>query len=68
MNTAIDQGVDVVVEFGGGIGKGEGVADKRPNLESVVKKSLKARGHQANYLPAIKAADIRTTAEHLLGA
>jgi [acyl-carrier-protein] S-malonyltransferase len=66
MNTAIDAGIDAVVEFGGGIGKGEGPDGKRPNLETIVKKSLKWREHQAQYLPAINAATIRATAEQLL--
>lgn len=66
MNTAIDSGVDAVVEFGGGIGKGEGPDGKRPNLESIVKKSLKWREHQAQYLPAINVATIRAAAEGLL--
>lgn len=66
MNTAIDAGVDAVIEFGGGIGKGEGPDGKRPNLESIIKKSLKWREHQALYLPAINAATIRATAESLL--
>ena len=46
-------------------GKGEGPDGKRPNLESIVKKSLKLREHQAEYLPAINAATIRATAEKL---
>jgi [acyl-carrier-protein] S-malonyltransferase len=66
MNTAMEAGVDTVVEFGGGIGKGEGPEGKRPNLETIVKKSLKSREHQAQYLPAINAATIRATAEQLL--
>jgi [acyl-carrier-protein] S-malonyltransferase len=66
MNAAVDAGVDTVIELGGGIGKGEGPDGKRPNLESIVKKSLKTREHQAQYLPAINAATIRATAEQLL--
>jgi [acyl-carrier-protein] S-malonyltransferase len=66
MNTAIDLAVDTVIEFGGGIGKGEGPDGKRPNLESIIKKSLKSREHSAQYLPAINAATIRATAEQLL--
>jgi [acyl-carrier-protein] S-malonyltransferase len=66
LNTAIDAGIDAVIEFGGGIGKGEGPDSKRPNLETVIKKSLKSREHQAQYLPAINAATIRATAEQLL--
>jgi [acyl-carrier-protein] S-malonyltransferase len=67
MSAAIDLGLDTVIEFGGGIGKGDGPEGKRPNLESVVKKSLKWREHQAEYLPAITAAGIRATAQQLLG-
>ena len=66
INTAVDAGVDTIIEFGGGIGKGEGPDGKRPNLESIVKKSLKWREHQAQYLPAINAASIRATADQLL--
>lgn len=68
INTAVDAGIDTVVEFGGGIGKGEGPEGKRPNLESIIKKSLKWREHQAQYLPAISAATIRATAEQLSAA
>jgi [acyl-carrier-protein] S-malonyltransferase len=68
MNSAIDAGIDTVIEFGGGIGKGDGPDGKRPNLESIVKKSLKWREHQAQYLPSINAATIRATAQQLLGA
>jgi [acyl-carrier-protein] S-malonyltransferase len=68
MNTAIDAGIDAVVEFGGGIGKGEGPEGKRPNLESIVKKSLKWREHQAAYQSAINVATIRAAGEALGGA
>ncbi len=68
MNTAIDAGVDTIVELGGGIGKGEGPAAKRPNLEGIVKKSLKWREREAQYLPAINAAGIRSAAEQLAAA
>ena len=66
INAAIDAGVDAVIEFGGGIGKGEGPESKRPNLETIVKKSLKWREYEAQYLPAINAATIRATAEQFL--
>ena len=59
MNTAIDMGIDLILEFGGGIGKGETPAEMRPNLESIVKKSLKARDHEAEYRPAINVETIR---------
>lgn len=65
LNTAMDAGVDAVVEFGGGIGKGEGPDGKRPNLESIFKKTLKAREYQAPHLAAINVATLRATAELL---
>ncbi len=66
MNTAIDLGVDTGVEPGGGIGKGEGPGAKRANLESIVKKSLKWREHQAQYASAINAAGIRAGTAFLI--
>lgn len=63
MTTALDRGVDTIVEFGGGIGKGEGPEDKRPNLESMVKKTLKTQGHEASYLGAINVSGIHLAAE-----
>ncbi len=65
MNTALDQGVNTIVEFGGGIGKGESPEEKRANLENIVKKTLKIREHEAVYLPAINAAGIHLAAEQL---
>ena len=65
MLRAVSLGIDTIVEFGGGIGKGEGPNDKRPNLESVAKKSLKHLGHEAQYLAAINAAGIRAASEIL---
>jgi [acyl-carrier-protein] S-malonyltransferase len=65
MNAAIDAGVSTIVELGGGIGKGDTPEDKRPNLESIVKKSLKWRQREAQYLPAIEAGGIRAAADQL---
>lgn len=67
LNTALDAGVDVIVELGGGIGKGAGPAEKRPNLEGIVKKSLKSRDRQAQYLPAVNSAGIRAAGQQLTG-
>ncbi|MBX2867832.1 MAG: ACP S-malonyltransferase [Acidiferrobacterales bacterium] len=40
-----DAGANIMIEFGGGLGKGETAAEKRPNLESIVKKTF--RGNDA---------------------
>jgi [acyl-carrier-protein] S-malonyltransferase len=67
MATAVDAGFDTVIELGGGIGKGATPDEKRPNLEGMIRKALKSRGHEAEYLPAINAAGIRAAAERLSG-
>ena len=53
LQTAIAEGVDAFVEFGGGLGNAEAPSGKRPNLESIIKKTLKVTGHEADYLAAI---------------
>src|SRR5690606_14625947 len=68
LTTALDQGIDTIVEIGGGIGKGEGPGDKRPNLEGIVKKSLKSRQDAPQYLPAINSAGIRAAGQQLAEA
>lgn len=63
MNSAIDFGTTSIYEFGGGIGSGTGPAEKRPNLEGIVKKSLKWRKHEATYVPLINVATLREAAQ-----
>ena len=53
MKTAVDCGVTKFIEFGGGIGKGEGPAEKKPNLQSIINKNLRALEHEAEYTPVI---------------
>jgi len=45
--------VDLVVEFGGGIGPGTGPESKRPNLQGMIVKALRATGKKAQYLSVI---------------
>lgn len=45
LNLVVDEGVNLILEFGGGIGKGARAAEKRPNLEGIVKKTF--RGHES---------------------
>jgi [acyl-carrier-protein] S-malonyltransferase len=53
MKSAADAGVTKFIEFGGGIGKGEGPAEKKPNLQSIINKNLRALEHEADYAAAI---------------
>lgn len=40
LNSALADGVNTFIEFGGGIGKGLTPAEKRPNLEKMIKKAV----------------------------
>ena len=62
---ATEQGIDGIVEFGGGIGKSPEPENRRPNLEGIVKKALKFTQHEAQYVPAINVATIRAAAQTL---
>jgi [acyl-carrier-protein] S-malonyltransferase len=55
--TAFGEGIDRVYEFGGGIGPGA-PEEKRPNLESMIKKAARAAGSDAEYTPAINKATL----------
>lgn len=62
LKTAIDDGVTTFIEFGGGIGRSEGPQDKRPNLESIIKKTSRTAKLNSLYLPAINCQTIEETA------
>ena len=66
MDAAMDAGIDAIIEFGGGIGGGTSPAEKRPNLEGMVKKALKGRSYEAEYFGAVNAVGIHLLAEQIL--
>ena len=49
LQTAFVDGVDVIFEFGGGIGFGTEPEGKRANLAGIIKKTQRATGHKVNY-------------------
>jgi len=63
--TALDSGVDTMVEFGGGLGKAAEPAGKRPNLEGIVKKTLRRTEREVRYLGAINVESLHATAAEL---
>ncbi len=63
--TALAMGLDTIIELGGGLGGGEDPAAKRPNLQSIIKKIVKQRSVDAQYLPGINVDTLRATAEAL---
>ena len=63
LQKAMQAGVTHFVEFGGGIGAGETPEAKRPNLESIIKKAMRAFQHQADYAAAINCETVAKAAE-----
>ena len=51
--TAADTGDSLMIEFGGGLGKGQTAPEKRPNLESIVKRAFRASESPPRYLSVI---------------
>jgi malonyl CoA-acyl carrier protein transacylase len=64
MQKAFEDGINVIIEFGGGIGNetASEPAQKRPNLESITRKALEESKHHSLYLPAINSATIKEAA------
>lgn len=65
LQTAFEDGVDRVIELGGGIGSGGTPAEKRPNLEGIIKKAARGAGREVAYLPAINMETITATVQAL---
>ena len=53
LNFVVDQGVNLMIEFGGGIGRGTTAAEKRPNLESIIKKTFRHQDTPPAHLSVI---------------
>lgn len=63
MQTAFDQGIDLVFEFGGGIGPADEPAGKRPNLQGMIKRVLRASGQAAEYQAVINNGSVAAAVE-----
>lgn len=59
--TAGRAGVELMIEFGGGLGKGDSAAEKRPNLESIVKKTFRGDDSPPDYRSVINLATLQET-------
>ena len=64
--TASEAGFDRIVEFGGGIGTGETPADKRPNLEGIIKKTFRHAEVKPDYYAAINNETLENTTAALI--
>ena len=65
LEKAFHDGINTIVEFGGGLGSGPSPEDKRPNLEGMIKKALRGSDFSAHYHAAINSQTLRETAEAL---
>lgn len=59
--TAVEQGANMLIEFGGGLGKGETAGEKRPNLESIVKKTFRGSDSAPAYHAVINQQTLENT-------
>ena len=62
LQSALEDGIDLFVEFGGGIGSGEGPAEKRPNLEGIIRKFVRRAKPRPGYLPVINLETLQSAA------
>ena len=67
LQTALAESIDMIIEFGGGIGPGEPDA-KRPNLEGMIKKAMRGSESVSDYLAAINRQSLENAVEYLKDA
>lgn len=65
LQSALADGMNTFIEFGGGIGKGEHPSEKRPNLEGIIKKATRGSEQEIQYFPAINVESIEATAQQV---
>ncbi len=63
LNHAIDNGITQIIEFGGGIGRGETPVEKRANLEGIVKKKFRQSDNPPVHLSVINQISLEATLE-----
>lgn len=62
MQRVLQDDVQTIIEFGGGIGSGETPSDKRPNLAGITKKAMKSVNRFGRYIPAINSVTLKQCA------
>jgi [acyl-carrier-protein] S-malonyltransferase len=67
LQTAFGDGISMVIEFGGGIGTATEPEGKRPNLEGMIKKTLRGTDYQVQYLSAINSQSLGSSVDFING-
>ncbi len=65
LQTAFGEAIGLIVEFGGGIGPAGEPEGKRPNLEGMIKKTLRGSDREVLYLAAINGQTLKQAADHI---
>jgi [acyl-carrier-protein] S-malonyltransferase len=68
LQKALSDGATMIIEFGGGIGAASDPGGKRPNLEGMTKKTMRAANHEALYVAAINGQSVRQAAGFVRGS
>ncbi len=68
LQTAFGEGIETIFEFGGGIGKSTEPEGKRPNLEGMIKKTLRGSDKEVLYLAAINGQSLKNAADAVSGS
>jgi len=68
LQTAFGEGIETIFEFGGGIGKAAEPDGKRPNLEGMIKKTLRGSDKEVLYLAAINSQSLKMAADVVKGS
>jgi [acyl-carrier-protein] S-malonyltransferase len=63
LQTAFADGIDTVFEFGGGIGPASDPDGKRPNLQGMIKRVLRATDYEVNYSAVINKRTLNEAAD-----
>lgn len=63
LQTAFGDGIETIIEFGGGIGAASEPEGKRPNLEGMIKKTLRGSDKEVLYLAAINSQSLSKAAD-----
>ncbi|MDP6391852.1 MAG: ACP S-malonyltransferase [Arenicellales bacterium] len=65
LTTAVEGGINTIVEFGGGIGQGETPTEKKPNLAGIVRKTFRRATCPPVYHAVINSETLAETVEAL---
>ena len=68
LQTAFGDGINMIIEFGGGIGPATEPDGKRPNLDGMIKKALRATSHEALYSAAINSQSLGKSVDFVMGS